>query len=227
MVARMLKIVGIGDSTTAGTPGFLSPLEAPPNGFGNPRSQYAFWMMEGHPEWSVLNKGINGQRSDEVLARFDRDDVVKEELDNIVTEFYGYGHDRPSHYELLLRMGESLGMDRQTILSTPALPSTAKAIATWQQIGEKRHWVETMAAMHSLELIANRKVIEDGARITYFDPSIFTSNQVTEATKAFLREGYEADVEHSEVPLEAVEKYATELRLVEDVQVTFVTSSHG
>jgi len=70
-----LRIVGLGDSTTAGTPGFLSPLEAPPDGRGNPESQYAYWMMKKHPEWTVLNRGIDGQRSDEILARFDRDVV--------------------------------------------------------------------------------------------------------------------------------------------------------
>jgi acyl-CoA thioesterase I len=70
-----LRMVGLGDSTTAGTPGFLSPLEAPPEGRGNPESQYAYWIMKKHPEWTVLNRGINGQRSDEILARFDRDAV--------------------------------------------------------------------------------------------------------------------------------------------------------
>ncbi len=70
-----LRIVGLGDSTTAGTPGFLSPLEAPPNGQGDPKSQYAYWMMHLRPDWDVLNRGINGQRSDEILARFERDVV--------------------------------------------------------------------------------------------------------------------------------------------------------
>lgn len=73
MTANNLIIVGIGDSTTAGTPNFLSPLEYPPNGKGNPKSQYAYWMMKTHPEWRVLNRGINGERSDQVRARFQRD----------------------------------------------------------------------------------------------------------------------------------------------------------
>jgi lysophospholipase L1-like esterase len=34
-------------------------------------------MMKAHPEWTVLNRGVNGQRSDEILSRFERD-VVKE-----------------------------------------------------------------------------------------------------------------------------------------------------
>ena len=68
-----IRIVGMGDSTTAGTPGWKSPVEAPPDGAGDRRSQYAFWLMEAHPEWEVLNRGVNGERSDQILARFDRD----------------------------------------------------------------------------------------------------------------------------------------------------------
>jgi len=70
-----MKIVAFGDSTTAGTPAFKSPLESPPAGSGDETSQYAFWLMKAHPEWVVLNRGINGQRSDEIQARFERDVV--------------------------------------------------------------------------------------------------------------------------------------------------------
>lgn len=159
-----------------------------------------------------------------VLAKTDRADVVREELENIMTEFHGYGDNRPSHYELLIRMGESLGLNRKTILETPPLPATTSAIETWQTIGRDKHWVETMAAMHSLELIANRDVKRDGATMTYFDPQILQNDEITNETKAFLHEGYEADVEHSEIPLEMVEKYANQFGVVEDVQVTFLRS---
>ena len=159
-----------------------------------------------------------------VLAKTDSPEAMKEELDNITTEYYGFGDERPSHYELLIRMGESLGMKREELLATPPLPATAQAIETWQSIGKERHWVETMAAMHSLELIANRDIRKDGAKLTYFDPSILKGGQVTEQTKAFLWEGYEADVEHSEVPLEMVERFASQLGLVDKVQFTFLRS---
>ena len=68
-----ITIVALGDSTTAGTPGFKSPVEAPPNGPGNIESQYAYWLMQTHPDWQVLNRGVNGERSDQIRARFDRD----------------------------------------------------------------------------------------------------------------------------------------------------------
>ena len=75
---KRIRIVGIGDSTTAGTPGFLSPLEAPPRGAGDERSQYAHWMAVTHGGWEVLNRGVNGERSDQILARFGRDAVLED-----------------------------------------------------------------------------------------------------------------------------------------------------
>jgi acyl-CoA thioesterase-1 len=68
-----ITIVALGDSTTAGTPGFKSPLESPPNGAGNIESQYAYWLTQTHGDWQVLNRGVNGERSDQIRARFDRD----------------------------------------------------------------------------------------------------------------------------------------------------------
>jgi len=68
-----VTIVALGDSTTAGTPGFKSPLEAPPDGAGDATSQYAYWLMQARHDWRVLNRGVNGERADEIRARFDRD----------------------------------------------------------------------------------------------------------------------------------------------------------
>ena len=40
-----MRIVALGDSTTAGTPGWRSPLESPPAGSGDAQSQYSYWLM--------------------------------------------------------------------------------------------------------------------------------------------------------------------------------------
>ena len=73
LLAIMITIVALGDSTTAGTPAHKSPIEAPPNGSGNVESQYAYWLMQAHADWQVLNRGVNGERSDQIRARFARD----------------------------------------------------------------------------------------------------------------------------------------------------------
>ena len=72
-----VRIVAMGDSTTAGTPAFKSPREAPPRGSGDETSQYAYWLMRAHPEWEIVNQGINAQRSDQIAARFEADVIAQ------------------------------------------------------------------------------------------------------------------------------------------------------
>ena len=72
-----VRIVAMGDSTTAGTPAFKSPRETPPNGQGDETGQYAYWLMKAHPDWEVINQGVNAQRSDVIAARFDEDVIAK------------------------------------------------------------------------------------------------------------------------------------------------------
>lgn len=71
MTDDRVRIVALGDSTTAGTPGWKSPVEAPPTGAGDETSQYPYWLMQLHPDWNVLNHGVNGERSDQIRGRFE------------------------------------------------------------------------------------------------------------------------------------------------------------
>ncbi len=159
-----------------------------------------------------------------IMARTDRPEVVQYELDNLTTEYGGFGPDRPSHYELLLRMGESLGVDRSRVLSTPPLAATRRAIEEWNEMATREHWVAVLTAMHGLELIANRNLVDDGASVHYFDPSILGGNEITPESQGFLREGYEADVGHSDEALALANQFAGELDLVEEVQSVFLRS---
>ena len=71
----MTVIVALGDSTTAGTPYFQSPLEAPPDGRGDARGAWAHGIAERRQTWQLLNRGVNGERTDQIAARFTRDVV--------------------------------------------------------------------------------------------------------------------------------------------------------
>jgi pyrroloquinoline-quinone synthase len=159
-----------------------------------------------------------------ILGRTDRDEVVEYEIDNITTEFGGWGPDRPSHYELLLRMGEALGVPRPEILASPPRPATRRGVEGWARICSAKPWVSAMAAMHSLELIAHRGLVDEGAKLHYFDPAILRGDEIPAAARAFLREGYEADVGHSDRALALVERFADTPELVEDAQSTFLRS---
>lgn len=159
-----------------------------------------------------------------VMAKTELEDVQSYELENIMTELHGYGDSEPSHHELLIRMGESLGLDRNSIISEKPLWQTAEAVKIWNDIAASGSWISTMAAMHSLELIANRDLSRYGARYPYFNPSILSDSRVPKEVKAFLREGYEADVSHSYVALDLVERHAGNGD-VEEIQYAYLRSA--
>ena len=69
----MTVIAALGDSTTAGTPLFKSPVEAPPDGEGDATAPFPYHLMQARPEWDVRNLGVNGERTDQIRDRWDRD----------------------------------------------------------------------------------------------------------------------------------------------------------
>jgi lysophospholipase L1-like esterase len=145
-MASSLKIVAMGDSTTAGTPGFMSPVEAPPTGGGNPESQYCYWMMKAHPTWTVLNRGVNGQRSDQILSRFERD-VVKEKP-AVVVVLAGvndiYQGRTPgsvkSNLEKMYLLAERSGI---VVVAATILPYNAAGREESESIREVNAWIRT------------------------------------------------------------------------------------
>ena len=144
----------------------------------------------------------------QIVANTDIEDIQHFEIGNIISEWQGMGDDMPSHHELLLRMGESYGYKRSDIYETEPLQATQKATEFWNAVCRNCSSVEGMAAMHSLELIANRNMKKYGASIGYFDPVILSDGSITKEAVAFLKEGYEADISHSETALDLIEKYS-------------------
>src|SRR4051812_50228606 len=89
----------MGDSTTAGTPAFKSPREAPPRGSGDETSQYAYWLVKAHPEWDVINQGINAQRSDVIAERFETDVIALKPAEVGILCSVNHGlHGRPAQH---------------------------------------------------------------------------------------------------------------------------------
>jgi lysophospholipase L1-like esterase len=159
-----LRIVGLGDSTTAGTPGFLSPLEAPPDGSGNIESQYAYWMMKWHPNWTVLNRGINGQRADEILARFDRDVVhAKPDWVIILAGVNDVYQGRPIGLikdNLVALYQKSLSEGIRTVACT-ILPYNTASNGECNSIRELNEFIQDIASRFGLAFCDTNKAVAD------------------------------------------------------------------
>jgi lysophospholipase L1-like esterase len=140
-----LRIVALGDSTTAGTPGFLSPLEAPPDGQGNIESQFAYWMQKLHPEWLVLNRGIDGQRSDEIRARFQHD-VIQTKPDYViilagVNDIFQRMPIEPIQQNLQAMYENSISAEIRPVAAS-VLPYNTASESETQNIRDLNDWIE-------------------------------------------------------------------------------------
>src|SRR4051812_44193352 len=69
----MLVVATLGDSITAGSPGFdPDPAAREKRGFGaDERSQWQFWAAAARPGLELRNCGVYGEWTDEIAARLD------------------------------------------------------------------------------------------------------------------------------------------------------------
>jgi lysophospholipase L1-like esterase len=72
--ARTTLVATLGDSITAGSPGFdPDPLMRDTLGFGaDEKSQWQYWAERAHPELRFRNCGVYGQRTDQIAKRLSR-----------------------------------------------------------------------------------------------------------------------------------------------------------
>ncbi len=192
---------------------FIERLQHPDN-----KTIYGYVMEHHH----FLVQWVRSCSS--IISKTYVEEVQIYEIENITSEYVGSGDDMPSHHELLLRMGESIGLTRSEIYENPPLPATKKALEAWDKIAREGHWLEGMAAMHTLELTANPDIRKMGASMAYFDHSILEDESYPKEVKQFLGEGFKADSEHSMRALDLVQKYTDSLAVMHDVQSSVLKS---
>jgi acyl-CoA thioesterase-1 len=151
LAVAAITIVALGDSTTAGTPGFKSPVEAPPNGSGNVESQYAHWLMQAHADWRVLNRGINGERSDQIRARFAGDVVPANPAVVViiagVNDIY-QGRPAESVERELERMYDAARAARIAVVAGTIVPYNSSGADENARMRAVNAWIRDYAARH-------------------------------------------------------------------------------
>jgi len=162
--AAARTIVALGDSTTAGHPDFQSPAEHPPEGAGNPESQYAFWIRKAHPEWKVVNRGISGERADEILGRFESDvlayrpDVVIV-IGGVNDLHQGYPAERVKSF--LQRIYEKAAQNGIRVMTGTILPYDTASGEGRKQMGLVNEWIKKYAQSHSLGFCDTFTLLQD------------------------------------------------------------------
>jgi lysophospholipase L1-like esterase len=161
---RAPVVVALGDSTTAGTPGFLSPLEAPPDGRGDPKSQYAYWLMRARPKWKALNRGVDGERADEIRARFPRDVEAAHPRDVIVLAgvndvYQGRAlEDAEADLLWMYRRAKELGV---TPVAATVLPFTRATDEQNARLARINAWIRTTAKAEKIPFCDSAAAVAD------------------------------------------------------------------
>ncbi len=124
--------------------------------------------------------------------------VRQQILENLIEEERG----EKNHPELWLRFGEALGLDREQLRATPALPETDRAVSKFKSITLSRSFVEGVAALYAYEeqvpRVAATKI--DGLRKYY---------NVTEARGLeFFTLHMEVDQWHAQTSRNIIRRYA-------------------
>jgi acyl-CoA thioesterase I len=149
-------IVALGDSTTAGTPGFRSPVEVPPDGAGDRHSQYAYWLTDARPRWRVLNRGVNGERTDQIRARFARD-VVAAGADVVVViagvnDIY-QGRDTDSVERELEALYEAARAARIPVVAGTIIPYNTASAEANARMRAVNLWIYEYAGHHPRDVV--------------------------------------------------------------------------
>ncbi|GEM_PF-359317 len=160
-------IVALGDSITAGAPSFISPLEYPPAGKGNEESQYSYWVMQAHPEWFVLNRGVSGERTDEILKRFDSDALAHEP--NIVIVMAGV-NDLSQGYEPawvkkhLTQIYRRAIAQKINVLACTIIPYNGATPGVQERMKEVNKWIMEYSELIGAGNCDTYKAMEDKKR---------------------------------------------------------------
>ncbi len=167
LTEEWLTILALGDSTTAGTPGFRSPVEAPPNGSGNEQSQYAYWMMKRHPHWRVLNRGVNGERSDQILRRFKKDlPAIKPQWVIVLGGVNDLYQGVPIEWvkKNLQAIFDLALKERVRVMACTILPYNTASARIEERRQEVNDWIRSYAEQRGLGFCDTAKVVEDPSR---------------------------------------------------------------
>jgi lysophospholipase L1-like esterase len=121
-------------------------------------------MMMEHPDWEVLNRGINGQRSDEILSRFERD-VVSEKPNCViilagVNDVYE-GISVDSIEKNLLEMYEEATRFDIVPVAATVLPYNTSSESDAENIRALNNWIKDTARVLSIPFCDTNRLVAD------------------------------------------------------------------
>lgn len=126
-----------------------------------------------------------------------------------------------AHWEILEELGTRIGLDRDAIRAAQPLPSTQLAWSAWEGLMANRHWLEGIVANTCAERINvpgyGVGVLRERGWFGLERQRWSELFKLDDGELGFFKLHEAADIEHSNMGWQAVERYARELHMEEAV----------
>ncbi len=159
-----------------------------------------------------------------VIAKTDKEDVQIYEGTLLTGDLVYNGSSNKSNVALLVQMAESVGLPKDTLMTSMPLPPTLHSIKLWNGIAENGHWLDIMASSNLLDLVHSPKIKDAGSKLYYFGNGVVDNEWIPDPVKEYLKFTRDVIGTNAEEGLHLVAKYAIELKMVEEVQSIFLRS---
>ena len=106
------------------------------------------WFNRSWPRWLAS-----------IVANCPHKDVNRYLISNMYEEGVCDARVGTDHNDLLMRLGEAVGLTRQEIHDYPASPVTVAATSYWENVARTRPWLEAFATFACLEIRTSRQAM--------------------------------------------------------------------
>ncbi len=132
---KPMTIVALGDSVTAGTPD----------------SSYPQRLAQRHPRWRVVNRGVGGERTDQILGRVE--DVLLAHKPDVVIVLAGIndlhkGRNADHAIEHLQRIYDRCRSGRARVMACTIMPTMVSGLEISQGIDTINAWIRDYGPTH-------------------------------------------------------------------------------
>jgi pyrroloquinoline-quinone synthase len=136
--------------------------------------------------------------------------VIAYEIENLMSEVVRDPASEDNHYELLIRLGEGVGLDRDEIERHPVLPAAESAFAWLWQMARQPDWLLGFAAVNGLEILGDRNLparygVGQGTGIAAAPYA--SSLGLDDETLEFFTVSDEADAGHGHETVDIIARY--------------------
>jgi pyrroloquinoline quinone (PQQ) biosynthesis protein C len=120
-------------------------------------------------------------------------------------------HSKAGHLDLIFRQGKELGLSVNDVLEAEPLPTTKAAIYGWFWIARNRPWQEAIAASTIAEWTNDDRLLGDlgGGNCTRLYKIWKRDLNFVDAQMPNFTAHSKADVKHSDMFIDVLEKYVT------------------